>query len=88
MKLLRTDSFKKDFQRLPLDIQQRAEKALRFLATNVRHPSLQVRLTDTQRRIWKANITRAYRFTFQAEEERIILRAIGNHEEMLRAERW
>ena len=88
MKLERTESFRRDFQKLPLSIRRRTEKALRLLAQNVRHPSLKARIVDKKRRIWKANINGGYRFTFQMEGDRIVLRRIGAHRPMERPERW
>jgi mRNA-degrading endonuclease RelE of RelBE toxin-antitoxin system len=38
MKIRRTERFKKDYQKLPLDIQQRVNQQLRFLARDPRHP--------------------------------------------------
>lgn len=88
MKLIRTDPFKEDFQKLPEEIKRRAEKALRLLAGDLRHPSLRTRIVDKKKRIWKANINGGYRFTFQIEKDAYLLRAVGSHEEMLRPERW
>jgi mRNA-degrading endonuclease RelE of RelBE toxin-antitoxin system len=88
MKLLRTNPFKEDFQKLPDEIKRRVEKALRLLATDLRHPSLRARIVDKRRRIWKANINGGYRFTFQILKDGYLLRAVGSHKEMLRPERW
>ncbi len=88
MKLIRTQSFKEDFQKLSDEMKKRTEKALRLLSTNLRHPSLRTRIVEKKKRIWKANINGGYRFTFQIEEDAYILRAVGTHEEMLRPEKW
>lgn len=88
MELERTQAFKDDYKKLPKEIQRRLEKALRFLAQNLRHPSLKARIVDKKRRIWKANIDRGYRFTFTIEKGYYRLRAVGPHGEMERPERW
>ena len=43
MIFVRTDSFRRDFQSLPQDLQARTEKALHLLAENARHLSLRVK---------------------------------------------
>jgi mRNA-degrading endonuclease RelE of RelBE toxin-antitoxin system len=43
MKIVRTDQFKKDFQRLPEAIKRRTETALRLLLSNPHHPSLRIK---------------------------------------------
>lgn len=80
MILRRLDSFKKDFQKLPREIQRRAEKQLRFLAQNPHHPSLQSKKMADPRNIWEGRITKSYRFTFQIEGDIYILRRIGPHD--------
>ena len=39
MRIIRTESFKRDFQALPGPIKRRTEQALRFFVANLRHPS-------------------------------------------------
>lgn len=43
MRLIRTDSFKRDFRRLSEPVKRSAEKALRFFVANPRHPSLRTK---------------------------------------------
>ena len=42
MKVRRTERFKKDYQKLPADIQRCVDEKLSFLLHNVRYPSLRV----------------------------------------------
>lgn len=84
MKFILTDSFKGDFRRLPKDIQRRAEKSLRLLTENFRHPSLRTKKIEGTGDIWEARITRGYRFTFQIRNDAYVLRRVGSHEEALR----
>ncbi len=79
MKLLFTAPFQHDYQRLPLRIQRALDKALGFLSVNREHPSLRVKkLPGTA--FWYGRVTRAYRFTFQFENDAIILRRVGTHD--------
>ena len=85
MKIIRTDSFKNDFQRLPERIQRSTEKALRFFVANPRHPSLRAKKMEGQRNqegrdIWEARVTRDYRFTFVMKGEICILYRVGPHD--------
>jgi mRNA interferase RelE/StbE len=89
MRLIRTESFKRDFQALPGPIKRRTEQALRFFVANPRHPSLRAKKMEGQRDsegrdIWEARITQAYRFTFAIDKDTYILRRVGPHEDALR----
>jgi mRNA-degrading endonuclease RelE of RelBE toxin-antitoxin system len=83
MPLVFTDRFKKAYQRLPIDIQQKVKKALRFLDENPRHPSLQVRKIQGTDNIYEGRVDQKYRFSFQFEGEDKILRNVDNHDECL-----
>lgn len=88
MRIHRSGPFRRDFAQLPKLIKRRAEKALRLLIQNLRHPSLEARIVDKKRRIWKAKVNGGYRLTFQLERDTITLRRIGSHGPMERPERW
>ncbi len=80
MRVIRTDLFKKDFQKLPEEIKRKTEQSLRFLVQNIRHPSLRVRTMEGVRDIWEASVTMQYRFTFEIYKEADTLRRIGTHD--------
>jgi mRNA-degrading endonuclease RelE of RelBE toxin-antitoxin system len=67
MELERTQSFREEYERLPKDVQRRADKTLRLLVQDLRHSSLEARIVDKKRRIWKARVNGGYRFTFHVE---------------------
>lgn len=78
MKLLFTQPFQRDYRVLPPDVKRALSKALKFLLSNPRHPSLQAKkIPGTE--IWYARTSRAYRFTFQLEGETVTLRRVGTH---------
>ena len=79
MKLIRTESFKRDWKKLPQDIRPRAIKALRLLVTDVKHPSLRVKKVQGTKTIWEASVTLRYRLTFEIREGAFVLRRIGSH---------
>lgn len=84
----RTERFKKAFRALPPPVQEKAVKALRLLAENPRHPSLQVKKIQGVDNIWEGRVDQKYRFTFQFENEDdrmvIVLRNIDNHDACLK----
>jgi mRNA interferase RelE/StbE len=85
MRIIRTDSFKRDFRNLPDRIKRRTETALRFFVANPRHPSLRVKKMEGQRDqqgrdIWEARVTQGYRFTFAIEGDTFILYRVGPHD--------
>ncbi len=77
--LLRTERFKKDFQRLPPEIQDRCEKALRLLISNRSHPSLRIKKMEGAPGIWEMRVTDDYRITWQFAGAGILLRRVGTH---------
>jgi len=78
MEIIYTEPFQRDYNDFPELVQKALEKALRFLMQNMRHPSLRVKkLPGTS--IWYGRITKSHRFTFQPNENTIILRRVGTH---------
>jgi len=84
VKVLAYESFKDFYARLPSHIQRKANKQLRLLAQNPRHPSLQVKRIRGTASIWEARVDRQYRLSFEMVGDTIYLRAVGNHDEVLR----
>jgi mRNA-degrading endonuclease RelE of RelBE toxin-antitoxin system len=89
MKFVRTDPFKRDFQRLPETIKRRTEAALRLLLSNPHHPSLRVKKARGEvikgySNVFEGRITRDYRFFFLIEKDAYTLLRCGRHEEFLK----
>lgn len=83
MRVVRTDSFKKDYQRLSVTLKRRFDQKLEFFMINVFHPSLRVKKMEGvwgERGVWEASFTKGYRFTFKMESDLYILRRIGAHD--------
>ncbi len=72
MKILRGEPFKRDLQSLPEDAQRRAEKAIRLLTENPRHPSLRARKMKGLEDIWEASVSMSYRITYQIQGDTLI----------------
>lgn len=74
MQFFRVERFKKDFTRLPRDIQEKLPTILERFAINPRHPSLQVKKMEGVREVWELRVTQSYRITFQFVQEGVLLR--------------
>jgi len=79
MKIRRTDRFKKDYQKLPSDVQQRVDEKLRFLLRDPRHPSLRVHKLRGAEGLWEFSVTMEYRVIFEIEDEYYVLLGAGPH---------
>ena len=80
MELLRTERFKRDFKRLPHEIQNKLPTVLERFLSNPRHPSLQTKKMEGVRDLWELRVTDSYRITFQYVQEGVLLRRIGTHD--------
>lgn len=80
MTILRSNNFAKDYRRLPQAIQKKAERQLRTLVRDWRHPSLSVKKMKGHLNIWEARIDYQHRLTFQVTEDTLVLRTIGPHD--------
>lgn len=80
MKTFFSESFQKDFDSLPQNIQRLAEKKLKIFGDNPRHGSLRVKKMEGYKNIWEGRVTKNYRFTFKLEKDTAILRRIGTHD--------
>jgi mRNA interferase RelE/StbE len=80
-----TDAFKKSFDDLPEPIRKKVKKALRFLAEDPRHPSLQSKPIQGAPGIYEARVDRFYRFTYERLPGDVLrLRVVGRHDETIR----
>ncbi len=79
MKVQRTDRFKKDYQKLPSDIQRQVDQKLRFLIRDPRHPSLRIHKLRGVEGLWEFSVTMNYRVLFEIEGEYYVLLGVGPH---------
>jgi mRNA-degrading endonuclease RelE of RelBE toxin-antitoxin system len=80
VRFLTLSTFKKDYRRLPTEIQKQVDKALHLFAEDPRHPSLQVKKIRGTENIWEGRLSLAYRFTFNWESDLVTLRRVGTHD--------
>lgn len=77
-----SQDFKKNYKKLPLQIQRKFTKQLQLLVENYRHPSLRSKKMEGINR-FEARIDIHYRFTFEIKMGEILLRTIGPHDKGL-----
>lgn len=84
MKIRRTNSFLKDYKKLPEEIKPRVDKNLALLFENPRHPSLRLKkLKGTDK--FEIRISKGYRLTLRYQDQILELRRVGTHD-LLRKE--
>lgn len=84
MRLLYTERFQRAYADLSDDQVTLVRKALRWLASNPRHPSLRVKKMQGTIDIWEARASRSLRLTFEMHGDAILLRNVGAHDETLK----
>jgi mRNA interferase RelE/StbE len=79
VRIRRTESFLKDYRRLPAEIKAQVDKQLAYLIQNPGHPSLKVKkLRGTDK--YEIRVSRGYRLTFRYIDEILELRRVGTHD--------
>ncbi len=63
----------------PVTVRKAFYKQLRFLAHNLRHPSLQAKKYDESAGVWQARINLAWRFYFTIEGDTCRIYAVTPH---------
>jgi len=79
VKFRRTNRFKKEYQKLPSDIQRRVDQKLRLLLRDPRYPSLRVHKLRGVEGLWEFSVTMNYRVIFEIEGEYYVLLGVGPH---------
>jgi mRNA-degrading endonuclease RelE of RelBE toxin-antitoxin system len=76
-----TKQFRKQFARLPRDIQDQAKADYRLFKEDPHYPSLHFKCIDSQESLWSVRIGLHYRAVGVWEGDTIIWYFIGTHEE-------
>lgn len=84
MEFIYTERFKKFYKRLSDEEKKALQKKLIILEKNPYHPSLRTKKIQGTNKIFESSITMAVRLTWQYEEESILLRVVGDHDEVLK----
>ena len=79
MKIRRTESFVKDYRRLPAEIRGQVDKQLEYLIRDHRYPSLRVKKLRGMDK-FEIRISKGYRLTFRYADDVLELRRVGTHD--------
>jgi mRNA-degrading endonuclease RelE of RelBE toxin-antitoxin system len=79
-----TKSFKKQYKKLPKEIQKAFDQKLQLFLQDISHPSLRTKRIQGTTDRWEGSVTMKYRFTFQFSNNTLIFRAIGSHDIILK----
>ncbi len=75
-------NFRRDFAKLPREIQQRAKVAYRRFQVDPSHPGLQFKALHTKLALWSVRVTDSYRAVGVREsDDKIVWFFIGTHAE-------
>ena len=83
MKIARTERFDRAYRQVSAENRAQARKAISQLAADVSHPGLRVKKIRGTKGIWEARVSRSCRLTFQVEGGTILLRNVGEQDEVL-----
>ncbi len=81
MRIARTETFKEAWAHLGERQKALARKTVTHLMEDMRYPALRVKKMKGTDFIWEARVSRSVRITFQIEDDIIILRNIGAHDD-------
>ena len=81
MKSRVTASFWKQYDRLPLHVQETADRAYLLWQENPSHPSLQFKRVHAQASLFSARVGRSYRAVGVMVEDTLVWYWIGTHAE-------
>ena len=79
-----TDTFRKNYNKLPKNIQKAFNQKLELLLKDMSHPSLRIKKIQGTSDRWEGSVTMKYRFTFQIAGTTLIFRTIGTHDILLK----
>ena len=79
-----TSRFKQSYKKLDPVTQKALKKKLELMSQNPHHPSLRTKKVQGTENIFECSITMSIRMSWEYEGESILLRVIGDHDEVLK----
>lgn len=84
MRIVYSENFKKNAEKLPIEVKRQLKKKLTLTVENPRHPSLRTKkLQGRKDGVYEASVNMDIRFTLEYIDDGIILRNIGYHDDAL-----
>lgn len=84
MEIFFSERFKKDYKLFSDDIKKIINSILKILSENPLHPSLRTKKIKGKEDIFELSINMSVRMTWNYYEDRVLLRAIGEHNKTLK----
>lgn len=82
-KPLYSKKFLKRYDKLPLLIQRKVDKQIKFVIKDLRHPSVRAKKLEGFYDVWEGRVDRSYRFIFTIQGDIITIIGVGPHDEGL-----
>jgi mRNA interferase RelE/StbE len=79
-----TERFKKSYKKLSTEERKALQKKLALVSTNPHHPSLRTKKIQGAEDIFECSVNMAIRMTWQYDGKSIVLRVVGDHDEVLK----
>jgi mRNA-degrading endonuclease RelE of RelBE toxin-antitoxin system len=77
------DKFIKAYDKLPLSIQRKVDKQIKFLLQDLRYPSIRAKKLEGFPDVWEGRVDRSYRFIFIIKNDVVTFIGVGPHDEGL-----
>lgn len=84
MQFIFTERFKKSYKKLSKTEQKTLHKKLALMGKDPHHPSLRTKKIQGTDDIFECTVTMSVRMTWQYDDDAILLRVVGNHDEVLK----
>ncbi|MBU4483261.1 MAG: hypothetical protein L6305_02980 [Actinomycetia bacterium] len=84
MEIYFSERFKKDYKLFSDDIKKTIKAKLKILSENPYHPSLRTKKIKGKEDIFETSINMGIRMTWNYYEGKILLRAIGEHNKIIK----
>jgi mRNA interferase RelE/StbE len=79
MKVVLSDRAVESLKDAPRNVQRAFEKQLRFLMTNLLHPSLHAKKYDESKDLWQARVNKEWRFYFTITDDAYRIEKVVPH---------
>ena len=79
-KLVFSEKFRRDYKKLPKEIQGKFDKQIFLFEKNPSHPSLKIHPLEGTSKTWEGYVDIHYRFTFEIHEHHYFFRRVGTHD--------
>jgi mRNA interferase RelE/StbE len=83
MKIARTDRFKKAWIALNVRERKLGKKAIELMLLDLHYPSLRIKKIQGTQDIYEARVSLHIRLTFKIDNDILVLRNIGKHDDTL-----